>query len=182
MTTSVMLDLETLGTGNKALVLSIGAVKFNQTEIFDRIHIGVDLTSLPKALDFEIDPKTILWWLDEERAPARKAYAELGKVDIYTALEGFALWYGQDAPEAPAGECIWGNGSTFDNVILRSAYETCGMEYPAPFWADKCYRTIKNLRPDIKLERVGTHHSAVDDAESQARHLMAIAKELEVEL
>jgi inhibitor of KinA sporulation pathway (predicted exonuclease) len=34
------------------------------------------------------------------------------------------------------------------------------------------------LRPSIKLERVGTHHNALDDAKSQALHLMKILEAL----
>jgi exodeoxyribonuclease VIII len=45
---------------------------------------------------------------------------------------------------------------------------------PWRHWNDRCYRTVKSLYPDVKLERVGTHHNAVDDAESQARHLIAM--------
>jgi len=35
-------------------------------------------------------------------------------------------------------------------------------------------RTIKAQHPDVPLTHVGTHHNAVDDAESQARHLIAM--------
>jgi exodeoxyribonuclease VIII len=45
---------------------------------------------------------------------------------------------------------------------------------PWPFWKDKCYRTVKGIWKDIKLDRVGTHHNALHDAESQAEHLIAI--------
>ncbi len=174
MAVNVMLDLETLGTGNKAFIMSIGAVKFDQTQILDRFEIGIELEQFPKSLAFEITPATVGWWFDPARDEARRQWLALAKTDIFSALEGFALWYGQ----GEAGEAIWGNGATFDNVILRSAYEACSMEYPAPFYLDKCYRTAKGLAPEIKLERLGVHHAAVDDAESQARHLQAIAKHL----
>lgn len=194
MSVHVMLDLETWGSGPKALPVSIGAVKFDDVSILDRFHVGIDVKSLPRDLGCIIDPDTMLWWMDEERADARREWLALEKVDIRTALEGFWLWYestpGDEIPLDPAdaphayGEKlpIWGNGATFDNVILRNAYDACGMEYPAPFWKDWCYRTVKNLRPDIKLQRVGTHHSAVDDAESQARHLQELARTLGVVL
>jgi len=50
------------------------------------------------------------------------------------------------------------------------------MERPWYFWNDRCYRTMKSLYPQIPMERDGVHHNALDDAISQARHLMAILK------
>jgi hypothetical protein len=61
----------------------------------------------------------------------------------------------------------------FDNVILRSAFAAAGLEYPVRFWADQCYRTKKN-ESAVPLVREGTHHKALDDAISQAKHLQAI--------
>jgi inhibitor of KinA sporulation pathway (predicted exonuclease) len=33
---------------------------------------------------------------------------------------------------------------------------------------------LKNLHPQVTLERTGTHHHALDDARYQAMHLMKI--------
>ena len=170
----VMLDLETWGTGNDAPIVSIGAVKFTADEITDRFHVGIDPGS-SKPFGRDIDPDTIIWWLDPERDEARRNWLALEKVDLATALYGFGTWVGEPVP-------IWGNGSTFDNVILRSSYAAAGLNYPTKFWLDRCYRSVKALAPSIKLERIGTHHNALDDAESQARHLQAIVKHLGVEL
>lgn len=35
---------------------------------------------------------------------------------------------------------------------------------------DRCYRTLKNLRPDVAFEPYDTHHNALDDAFAQATH------------
>jgi exodeoxyribonuclease VIII len=48
------------------------------------------------------------------------------------------------------------------------------MPVPWQFWNSRCYRTVKSLYPDNKLKRSGTYHNAVDDAESQARHLIEL--------
>lgn len=171
----VMLDLETLGTGNDAVILSIGAVKFTADEITDRFHVAIDPVSC-EQLGLKIDAATVLWWLGDDRAEARKSLAEHQKIDLPSALIGFTNWFNGAA-------AIWGNGSTFDNVILRSAYKACHYDYPVRFWADLCYRSVKNLVPEVELgTRVGIHHNAVDDAETQARHLQAIIAHLGVPL
>jgi hypothetical protein len=41
----------------------------------------------------------------------------------------------------------------------------------------RCYRTVKQQFPDIKLTRFGTYHNALDDAYSQAEHMVQICKQ-----
>lgn len=165
----VMLDLETWGTGNKAMIVSLGACKFNETDIVDRFHVGIDPVSCQRY-GLEMGAQTILWWMDPARDEARRNWLSLDRIDLASALDGFAVWCGSGAPVT----AIWGNGSTFDNVILRSAYAATGLEYPVKFWQDQCYRTMKNRAPGVELVREGTHHNALDDAISQAKHLQRI--------
>ena len=176
----VMLDIETMGTGPRAPILSIGAVKFDEHKVVGEFHTGVILNSNDKY-NREHNSDTILWWLHNDRQPAREAYEKLDKVSLFTALTQFyEFCIVQPEPYMLYDqlEGIWGNGATFDNVIIRSACEDADIKYPVPFWKDKCYRTVKNLRPDIELERVGTHHDALDDARNQAVHLQKIMQAL----
>jgi hypothetical protein len=165
----IMLDLETWGTGNKATIVSIGACKFDADNIIDAFHVGVDPESCA-ALGLEVDAGTILWWMDPQQREALDAWLQLERVDLASALVGFDLW----CKSEPGVIAMWGNGSTFDNVILRSAFAAAGLEYPVKFWQDACYRTKKNEAPDVQMVREGQHHKALDDAISQAKHLQAI--------
>lgn len=167
-TPHIMLDLETLGTGNNAMIISIGAVRFNETEILDNFHVGIEPASCA-PFDLKIEGDTVKWWLHPDREPARDAWMALEKVDVTSALLGFGVW-----ATAQGEPVVWGNGSTFDNVKLRHACQVVGIDYPTPFYKDACYRTVKNMAPFITLERIGTHHDAVDDARSQAVHLQRI--------
>lgn len=165
----VMLDLETWGTGVSAVPIAIGACKFDADTIIDNFHVAIDPASA-QALGLKIDANTILWWMDPERDEARRRWLGMQRVDLASALTGFSEWLGTGTMVT----AIWGNGSTFDNVILRTAYEVAGIEYPVRFWQDYCYRTVKQTT-DIELVREGTHHDALDDAISQAKHLQRIA-------
>ena len=170
----VMVDLETLSTSDNALIVSIGAVRFNPLapEVFDQFHVGIDLDSLPgNAYGFDISPATVGWWLASDRAAGRDALSQVDKTDIASALDGFSLWLGPNAR-------VWGNGASFDNVILRNAYEKLGLEAPWPFYRDRCYRTIKNLAPELRATRIGAHHSALDDALTQVSHLQKLVSYL----
>lgn len=166
-----MLDLETWGTGNRALPVSIGACKFDANDIIDKFHVAIDPVSA-QAHGLEIDAETILWWFDPGRDEARRNWLAQERVDIVSALLGFQLW----CAEGRGVVTMWGNGSTFDNVILRSAFAATGQEYPVRFWQDQCYRTLKYRAPEVELVREGVHHNALDDAISQAKHLQAILK------
>lgn len=85
----VMLDLETWGTGNKALPVSIGACRFDKDTILDKFHVAIDPVSA-QAHGLEIDAETMLWWLDPERDEARAQWLKQQRVDIGSALGGFA--------------------------------------------------------------------------------------------
>lgn len=169
----IMLDLETMGSGPNAAIVAIGAVAFDLKAgtIGGSFYRLVDLTT---AVQFGgvMDAATVMWWVQQGDA-ARMALAGDTATHIRSALAEFAHWL----PKITGGAepRIWGNGAAFDNVILASAYRNAGwVSPPWKHWNDRCYRTVKALHPDVKLERTGTHHIAVDDAESQARHLIAM--------
>lgn len=175
----VMIDLETMGTRPDAPIVAIGAVLFSpETQHKDgTVEIGgihrsfyanVDLASSVNS-GAPIEASTVMWWLqqsDEARA------ALLAKDDVYSlvgALSALNAWCDWGRIEG-----VWGNGATFDNVILRQSYYRTAVICPWPFWADRCYRTIKSIHGDVPIDRTGTHHNALDDARTQAEHLLAI--------
>jgi hypothetical protein len=162
MTTQVMVDLETLGNGSNAVIISIGAVEFDPDTdtLGNEFYVLVDPQSCVDT-GLKMDVGTVLWWM-KQSDQARSAFNRKGYA-LAEALRLFSEWY-------PAGAPLWGNGATFDNVIMTNAYKACGMEQPWKFWDDRCYRTLKNLLPGISLDRKGTHHNALDDAKTQALH------------
>lgn len=171
MTDNIMIDIETMGTDIGAPILSIGAARFSldpDTEITDTFHVGIELESA-MAIGLKPSASTILWWLGPERNDARKELAELPKTDIESALFGFSEWVGQDFDHIK----FWGNSAAFDLGLLGRAYDLLRLPKPWHFWNERCYRTVKNVWP-MPMQRVGTHHSAVDDALSQAMHLREI--------
>lgn len=170
MTDHIMIDLETMGTLPGASILSIGAARFTldpEEPIADTFHVGIELESC-EAYGLKPSSSTILWWMDAERAEARAAYAALPKVDLESALFEFSNWVGDNETTQ-----FWGNSAAFDLGLLSHAYRLLRLPTPWPFWNERCYRTVKNLWP-VPMERVGTHHSALDDAISQAEHLRQI--------
>jgi len=174
MGTHVMVDLETMGVRDDAAIISIGAVKFdpNSDEISDRFYVRVDLES-SILFGGKVDGGTVDWWLSDARSDARQALLADQPVDFASSLHGFCEWYG------PAPLPLWGNGSDFDNVILRNAIKSVGLHVPWNHYHNRCHRTIKNLAPSIKPDfGVKTAHHALADAEVQAKQLQKIAAHL----
>ncbi len=167
---NVMVDLETMGNGANAAIVSIGAVRFNEEGITDKYYQIVDLQSCIDS-GLVVTGSTIQWWL-KQSDQARKEIAQ-GGVQLAAALQDFTKWLGK-------GVILWGNGASFDNVILASAYRAVGHGQPWKFYNDRCYRTVKNQFPEIKLDRTGTHHNALDDAHTQACHLVEIAQSVKL--
>lgn len=170
----VMLDIETLGTRNDAAILSIGAVKFNPftRTISDSFYVAIDPESCV-SLGLTTDIKTIMWWMADDRTSARVQMMSESRVNLPEALYGFVDWFGEDKP-------VWGNGATFDNVLISSAFTACAIDRPWKYWNDRCYRTLKAMAPHAKLAREGTYHNALDDAISQAKHMQKIVEYLKL--
>lgn len=182
MSVHVMVDIETMGSNADAPIVSIGAVKFDpmkRREQIDAIYLDVDLESAVRY-GGKMDAGTVMWWMHPDREAAR-AYitassSDRTRHDLPTALEGFAIWFGEESLPT------WGNGATFDNVILRRAYDRLGLKCPWFYGHDRCYRTFKALAPAIELERVGDYHNALHDAISQTHHFQAIREHLGLSL
>ena len=168
----VMIDLETMGTGHLAPIVAIGAVLFDieAGAIGERFYTAVDLASAVEN-GAVIYPGTVLWWL-KQGDEARAAISTANAMHINVALMQFSGWIRDHSNHDTVR--VWGNGASFDNPILAQAYRAAGMPQPWRYFNDRCYRTVKAMHPHVPMERQGTHHNALDDAESQARHLLAM--------
>lgn len=167
----IMIDLETLGTEPGCAILSIGAVKFDKAGIIDSFYEKISLESNTNS-GLIINPGTLKWWVDQ---PGFKdLLLDKRAKCINEALLEFALWADKENKEIH----LWGNGSDFDNSILSFTFNKMMLNRPKgwKYSGNRCYRTIKSLYQDIELDRIGEHHNAVDDARSQALHLIKIWK------
>lgn len=174
----MMVDIETLGTAPNSAIASIGACFFvpETKEIISEFYIVVD-TRTCADIGMTIDPETVAWWARQHET-ARIIFDDPNAVPIQMAMGLFTSYISASAGSKPEEVCVWGNGAAFDNVILQSAYAACKYKTPWSFWNDRCYRTMKNIVPDVKMKRIGVYHNALDDAKSQAIHLCDILHHL----
>lgn len=166
----VMLDNETLGTTASAVILSIGAVKFDlATGKIDDDGFYASI-SIESNLDYgrRIQEDTLLWWLKQDAA-AQQVFHE-AKTSLPDALTELSDWMGTD------DLTVWSNGADFDIPMLAHAYSQVQLEVPWKFWNARCFRTYKNLpgAKDIRVPALGVKHNALSDAYQQAQTVCAI--------
>ena len=178
---NVMLDLETMGNASNAAIVAIGAVFFDPYSgvVGAEFYQEIKLTS---AVHYgEMDASTVEWWMqqsDEARALfSKKTLAN--RLTLKDALTNFSKWMDQ-ATEFKK-RTVWGNGSSFDNVILGNAYKAIRVRQPWPYFGDRDVRTmvdlgrqLRGINPKRDLPLEGTAHNALDDAKHQAKYVSAI--------
>lgn len=167
-----MLDLETLAVTYDAVILSIGAVQFD-LERPDlkgaRFYQNVDPESCVAA-GLKVDPGTIAWW-GQQDAKAREGLL-INQVQLKEACEKLRDWMKLHK----IGK-VWGNGATFDCVIVRTAFDAVKVDYPIHFSNDRDVRTIMDVarrligKPLEKVKRAGVNHNALDDALYQVQYV-----------
>jgi len=143
----IMLDLETMGTGPDAAIIAIGAVELNREtgQLGREFYEVVDLESAMRA-GGTVEASTILWWMqqsDEARGEFRRAGKPVAQV-----LQSFTDWIRRGEGDFN----IWGNGSDFDNVTLRSAYIRLGLQAPWSHRQNRCFRTVRNEYPEVETQ------------------------------
>lgn len=172
----VVVDLETWGLENHAIIISIGAVAFEEiTGTF------TPLSSFHQTINPDqgrsISVSTLLWWMHPDRAAAwadwQKSFEESG-AELDEALYGFAEWLNEG--ETPEG--VWGNGVLFDNAILNNAYKQFKIPVPWGYRQDQDYRTLKGRYPSLGFVQPALAHNALNDAMAEARHLHAILQHI----
>ncbi|EHK6581444.1 3'-5' exoribonuclease, partial [Escherichia albertii] len=138
-----------------------------------------------KTVDLEtaggvIDRDTIKWWLKQSREAQSAILAD--EIPLDDALLQLREFIDENSGEFFVQ--VWGNGTSFDNVILRRSYERQGIPCPWHYCNDRDVRTIVELggamdfdaRTAIPFE--GERHNALDDARYQAKYVSAIWQKL----
>lgn len=182
--THLMVDMETMGNGPDAPIVSIGAVFFDPSTG----NTGAEfyrVVSLESSMSFGMKPdaSTIQWWL-KQSSEARSAILVDEAMGLLETLELLADFIAENAANGSQTVQMWGNGCSFDNVILRRAYALTDTPFTVPFWNDRDVRTMVELgksvginpRYDIPFE--GDMHNALSDARHQVKYVSAIWQRL----
>jgi hypothetical protein len=153
-----MIDLETVGTGPDACILTIAAQTFDPTALGylpKDYYARVDIDSQPNR---EVDDATVEWWATQPQEAQDEAFGEEGRIPLKQALEELSKL---------CFHCnlTWANGTTFDMVILENAYKQEQLPLPWRFWNVRDARTVYSLYPDLPKPKAS--HHALEDCKRQ---------------
>ena len=174
----VMVDIETLSTQSNAVILSIGAIKFDRDgslpdspSEMDTFYVRVARESC-EVLGMHVDPETVQWWNNQPAEVREEALENTSeRLTIKDALTRFEAWIGKS-------ELVWGHGDDFDCVILSSAFQSCGMKTPWKFWNTRDTRTLFDIAGvrNSDLPSNSKHHPIHDCYRQVAGVLMSLRK------
>lgn len=136
----VMLDIETLGNKTNSVILSIGACYFDPStgDIGNKFNEHIKAESCVEY-GLNLDASTVMWWLSQDKeAQTKITEGQNNAGHLFDVLSELCNFINQDAQ-------VWGNGATFDNAIVKNAFDKCGITPPWKFWNDRDVRTIVEL-------------------------------------
>ncbi|PSL06563.1 3'-5' exonuclease [Cecembia rubra] len=166
---NIMVDIETFGTGERALIISIAMVPFHmEYKTLDVPNFRANV-SIQSGLDagLQIDESTLLWWIDQDREVLKCNLVDPRPLKV--VLAELSLWYMRHFDQ---DTLVWGNGPSFDNAILSAAFKSVGSVAPWKHYNERCVRTYLHGWRPILQERVkflGSKHLPVADAQHQIR-------------
>ncbi len=170
MSSHLMVDIEGLGTGPDAAILTIAAQSFDPfgTGHYDR-HYYARIT-LESQENRRIQDDTLAWWATQPEAQ-QEAFAEDNRVPLDQALdELYKLAWQHDY--------IWAQGPTYDINILEHAYKSYNKTQPWQFYRIRDSRTVLSLWPGRPVPP--TSHHALEDTRKQINILQQTLKHLNV--
>ena len=163
---SLMVDLETLGTGPNAPIIQSGAVAFDLEQgTVAMSHLNVDI--YPHE-DTRADFSTVQWWMNQsEKArdsvfnPEERETEKNGVLCLSDYINAFCK---EDFT-------IWAMPPIFDVAKLEAAYARNDMEVPWKYNSSRCLRTLSEMAGATREDRVvpSIPHVAGLDAEAQAK-------------
>lgn len=176
----IMVDIETLGTDSNSVIISISAVAFDMTKGKTGKTFEVGINILEQALHGGmIDNDTMQWWSTQSKE-AKKALTRIPAEPIDDALDAFNKWLVDTTSVDLKDVKLWGNGSGFDNVLIRNLYRRSGKDFVLPYWCDNDVRTLVTLANintrDYKFE--GIKHNGIADCKHQIRYCADAYKSL----
>jgi exodeoxyribonuclease VIII len=167
----VMVDVETLGTGERAVVASVGAVYFTPTTI-DEGGGFYEALKWQEQLDRDgtVTEGAIKFWLkqlDKVREPLLRG----GGSTVSEVLLKLGRWF--EALPGSSELCVWAKGPQFDLALLESLYRRWDIDPPWRYWQGRDVRTALMLDAAYNVARGADsdEHHAFDDAVHQAKQV-----------
>jgi DNA polymerase III epsilon subunit-like protein len=188
-----MIDIETLGLRQDAIITQIGAVFFNLTgipgEYGEAFRMNVDIGSQKGRT---VSTSTIQFWLGQSKAASAHMIAEDNRTleEALRELRSFLMVNISGRPRENSDKLfVWANGACFDFPILESAFNDYGIDIPWAYHQVNDLRTLRNLVHPKRSEEEyhssfatgdhGLYHDALDDCRTQVAMLQELLVDIQ---
>ena len=164
MTTHATIDLETLSTKPDAVLLTIGAIKFDPfttdppySEFYYRANVDEQT-----AMGRHVEEGTLEWWARQPDEIVTEALSDDDRHSVTKILKELNKYLvGVDK--------IWCQGPVFDIAILENLYRQLGLHYNWAFYNIRDSRTLFSLMPrDPRKGIAFAAHNALEDCRIQS--------------
>ena len=172
MATHGMIDLETLSTRPDAVILSVGAIKFDpysSAEPHDPLLFKVDVDSQTE-MGRHVMEDTLNWWATQPEHIREDALGESDRITLDETIKEINRW-------SVGVEVFWCQGPLFDYAILQNLYAQLDRPVPWQYWAIRDSRTLFSLYRETDVAKVDAHN-ALADCDYQAKKVQRYYKQL----
>jgi len=172
MATHGMIDLETLSTRPDAVILSVGAIKFDpysSAEPHDPLLFKVDVDSQTE-MGRHVMEDTLNWWATQPEHIREDALGESDRITLDETIKEINRW-------SVGVDVFWCQGPLFDYAILQNLYAQLGKPVPWQYWAIRDSRTLFSLYRETDVAKVDAHN-ALADCDYQAKKVQRYYKQL----
>jgi len=158
--------------------------ELNTGKILEEFNVFLDISSNDYP-SFIVNPDTLKWWLKTDANLLNSIINNKDSVSYDIASKKLYEFL-----KAPKGEVsyLWGNGATFDNVIIEDFLSYSEFKYPIHYTNDRDYRTLVSMAAIKKgisyreyqslFERKNIQHNAFDDVVHQVEVLSTAYREV----
>lgn len=183
---NLMLDLEAFGPRPRGLVVSVGAVVFDDELPPESCVLEGEANRFYGVLDYQdardarfvVSGDTMAGWATQGPAFAQLMLEMSTKGERIEALFGRLAGWLARFKDTPIRH--WSNAPSYDALMLENTFQSLGIDSPLSYKTERDYRTMMELayganRPDAPAAGV---HNALFDAIEQAKRAAAALQKL----
>lgn len=168
-----MLDIETLSQHPDAVILTIGAIKFDPYTLDsfgEPLYVRPDVDSQLES-GRTYTEETVEWWGKQPDDVREEALGTDGRISVeetYRSLNRYLVGVNN----------IWTQGPVFDICIMENLYRQHGWPIPWNFWQISDSRTLFKIHGDPRPKNRASLHNALEDCISQAQAVQRIYNDI----
>lgn len=159
-----MIDIETLGQGSEAMVLSIAAVKFDEEKVIKTIELYPDLIE-QQSRGQRIDIDTLIWW--QNNREILSTYLATARKSVNFCFHQLAFFLSDREKDTQ----IWCKSPRFDLQILENLWKTYPLLWDYRSQGDVRSAEFKLKQKQIPLTRPEQSHNSLSDCLAQVANV-----------